>query len=143
MNTVFSVILFFFIMWVNAQETEVANDTLTINQTFTPNDSSYEGSLDQLYHYIYNEFNFSGINKKDIPEAFNGKSFFIFFVKFAISEDGKPFEFSGEEIDIENPFYLEAVRVLSSTKWNTATENGQYKKQFVVIPIKVSTNDLK
>lgn len=137
------IILLFAISSLLCSAQEQESITNTIDETITLYDASYEGSLDDLYYAIYNNYTFQGISKSDLPEKAKGKTFFIFYVKFAISEDGKPFEFSGEEIDQKSPLYTEAVRVLSSTKWNTATENGQYKKQFVVIPIKVSTNDLK
>lgn len=136
----FTLFLFIFnSIFCFSQETDVS----PIVEEIIVENASYEGTLDDLYYAIYNNYTFQGISKNDLPEKAKGKSFYIFYVKFAVSEDGKPFEFSGEEIDDSNPMYTEAVRVLSSTKWNVATENGQYKKQFIVIPIKISINDLK
>ena len=67
--------------------------------------------------------------------------YFVFYVVFAVSEDGKAFEFSPKEISAENSFYKEAVRVIASTRWNVATKDNEYKKQFLVIPIKANLGD--
>lgn len=105
-------------------------------------DASYDGQLNDLYHSIYNAYSFNNLQKKDIINYSKGKSFVVFYVKFAVSEDGKPFEYSPHEISDDNPFYLEAVRVISATKWNVALRNDLYHKQYIVIPFKVNLADL-
>lgn len=131
----------------------VAQDTLQINlkdsllvaqMEFEPviKDAGYAGGdIEDLYYYVNNNFNYNNVKKEDVPQRFRRRNHFIFYVVFAVSEDGKAFEFSPKEISEENSFYKEAVRVISSSRWNIATEGGVYKKQFLVLPIRASVSD--
>ena len=119
-----------------------AQDTLFYSLKPVVKDAHYAGgSTEDLYYYINNNFNYNNVKKEDIPVKFKKQPYFIFYVIFAISEDGKAFEFTSEEISAENSFFKEAVRVIASTRWNPALLNNIYKKQFLVVPIKAVIND--
>ena len=119
-----------------------AQDTLTIEHQPIIIDASYAGgNTEDLYYYVNNNFNYNNVKKEDIPAKAKKQPYFVFYVVFAISEDGKAFEFSPKEIGAENSFYKEAVRVIASTRWNVATKDNAYKKQFMVIPIKAIISD--
>ena len=119
-----------------------AQDTLAIEHQPIIIDASYEGgNSEDLYYYVNNNFNYNNVKKEDIPAKAKKLPYFVFYVVFAISEDGKAFEFSPKEITAENSFYKEAVRVIASTRWNIATKDNEYKKQFMVIPIKAIISD--
>lgn len=119
-----------------------AQDTLAIEHQPIIIDASYEGgNTEDLYYYVNNNFNYNNVKKEDIPAKAKKLPYFVFYVVFAISEDGKAFEFSPKEITAENSFYKEAVRVIASTRWNIATKDNAYKKQFMVIPIKAIISD--
>jgi hypothetical protein len=119
-----------------------AQDTLTIEHQPIIIDASYAGgNTEDLYYYVNNNFNYNNVKKEDIPAKAKNQPYFVFYVVFAVSEDGKAFEFSPKEISPENSFYKEAVRVIASTRWNVATKNNEYKKQFMVIPIKANIGD--
>lgn len=119
-----------------------AQDTLAVAQKPVIKDASYAGGgIEDLYYYVNTNFNYNNVKKEDIPAAAQKKPYFIFYVVFAVSEDGKAFEFSPKEIKAENTFYKEAVRVIASTRWNVGSENGVYRKQFLVLPIKASLSD--
>lgn len=119
-----------------------AQDTLAIEHQPIIIDASYEGgNTEDLYYYVNNNFNYNNVKKEDIPAKAKKLPYFVFYVVFAISEDGKAFEFSPKEITAENSFYKEAVRVIASTRWNIATKDNEYKKQFMVIPIKAIISD--
>ena len=125
-----------------ASKSSFAQDTISVAPKPIIKDASYgAGGIEDLYYYVNNNFNYNNIKKEDIPTKSKKKPYFIFYVSFAISEDGKAFEFSPKEIAEENTFYKEAVRVISSARWNISTENGHYKKQFLVLPIKASLSD--
>lgn len=120
----------------------VAQDTIQFVPEPVVKDGSYAGGdIEDLYHYVNNNFNYNNVKKEDVPERFRRRNYFIFYVVFAVSEDGKAFEFSPKEISEENSFYKEAVRVISSTSWNVATKDGVYEKQFFVIPIRANVSD--
>lgn len=123
----------------------VLQDTLSldsINREPVIVDARYAGGdIEDLYHYVNNNFNYNNVKKEDIPARSRRRNYFIFYVVFAVSEDGKSFEFSPKEISEENSFYKEAVRVISSSRWNIATEDGVYKKQFLVLPIRANVSD--
>ena len=105
-------------------------------------DANYAGgTTEDLYYYVNNNFNYNNVKKEDIPKTAKKKPYFVFYVVFAVSEDGKAFDFSPKEISAENSFYKEAVRVIASTRWNVATKDNEYKKQFLVIPIKATIGD--
>jgi len=120
-------------------------DTLLQNLTESEKtlvDANYGGgNIEDLYYYVNNNFNYNNVKKEDVPSRARRRSYFIFYVVFAVSEDGKAFEFSPKEISEENSFYQEAVRVIASSRWNIATENGVYKKQFLVLPIRANISD--
>lgn len=119
-----------------------AQDTLSLNIKPIIKDASYsEGGMEDLYYYVNNNFNYNNVKKEDIPAAYKKQQYFIFYVIFAISEDGKAFEFSPKEIKDDNSFYKEAVRVIASTRWNPALIDDQYKKQFLVVPIKANVQE--
>lgn len=120
----------------------VAQDTIQFVPEPVVKDGSYAGGdIEDLYHYVNNNFNYNNVKKEDVPERFRRRNYFIFYVVFAVSEDGKAFEFSPKEISEENSFYKEAVRVISSTSWNVATKDDVYEKQFFVIPIRANVSD--
>jgi len=132
-------ILFFLI---SGMHTALAQDTLSIARKPVVKDAGYAGGgIEDLYYYVNTNFNYNNVKKEDIPGYAQKKPYFIFYVVFAISEDGKAFEFSPKEINAENTFYKEAVRVIASARWNIGTENGVYRKQFMVLPIKASLSD--
>lgn len=119
-----------------------AQDTLAVPYKQIIKDVTYAGgNTEDLYYYVNNNFNYNNVKKEDIPATARKKPYFVFYVIFAVSEDGKTFEFSPKEIAPENSFYKEAVRVIASTRWNVATKDNQYKKQFLVIPIKANIGD--
>lgn len=119
-----------------------AQDTLAMPSKPVFTDVIYTGgTTDDLHNYINNNFNYNNVKKTDVPKTVNKQSFFVFYVSFTINEEGIPVDFSPKEISNENSFYTEAVRVIASTRWQFATENGAYKKQYVVIPIKASIGD--
>ncbi|UUV22162.1 hypothetical protein [Paenimyroides aestuarii] len=119
-----------------------AQDTLVLPYKPIVKDAHYAGgNTEDLYYYVNNNFNYNNVKKEDIPAAAKNKPYFVFYVVFAVSEDGKAFEFSPKEILAENSFYKEAVRVIASTRWNVATKDNEYKKQFMVIPIKANIGD--
>ena len=134
---IFLVVIMFGIQNINAQ------DTLQIEQKpIVVKDANYAGgNTEDLYYYVNNNFNYNNVKKEDIPKTAKKKPYFVFYVVFAVSEDGKAFEFSPKEISAENSFYKEAVRVIASTRWNVATKDNEYKKQFMVIPIKANIGD--
>ena len=133
------VLLLFFFLGANAV---FAQDTLLIERKPILKDASYSaGGMEELFYYVNNNFNYNNVKKTDVPEVYKKHQYFIFYVVFAISEDGKAFEFSPKEIKEDNSFYKEAVRVIASTHWNIATEDDLYKKQFLVLPIKASLLD--
>ncbi len=120
----------------------VAQDTIQFVPEPVVKDGSYAGGdIEDLYHYVNNNFNYNNVKKEDVPERFRRRNYFIFYVVFAVSEDGKAFEFSPKEISEENSFYKEAVRVIASTRWNVATKDDVYEKQFLVIPIRANVSD--
>lgn len=105
-------------------------------------DANYAGgSIEDLYYYVNNNFNYNNVKKEDVPNELRNRSHFIFYVVFAVSEDGKAFEFSPKEIEENNSFYQEAVRVIASTSWNVSTKDDVYEKQFMVIPIRANVMD--
>lgn len=119
-----------------------AQDTLVLPYKPLVKDANYAGgNTEDLYYYVNNNFNYNNVKKEDIPKTAKKKPYFVFYVVFAVSEDGKAFEFSPKEISAENSFYKEAVRVIASTRWNVATKDNEYKKQFMVIPIKANIGD--
>lgn len=119
-----------------------AQDTLVLPYKPIVKDANYAGgNTEDLYYYVNNNFNYNNVKKEDIPKTAKTKPYFVFYVVFAVSEDGKAFEFSPKEISAENSFYKEAVRVIASTRWNVATKENEYKKQFMVIPIKANIGD--
>lgn|SRR5690554_6816044 len=119
-----------------------AQDTLTIEKQPIIIDASYAGgNTEDLYYYVNNNFNYNNVKKEDIPAKAKNQPYFVFYVIFAVSEDGKAYDFSPKEISADNSFYLEAARVIASTRWNTATKDNVYKKQFLVIPIKAIISD--
>lgn len=119
-----------------------AQDTLLFSFKPIVKDANYAGgNTEDLYYYINNNFNYNNVKKEDIPAKVKKQPYFIFYVIFAISEDGKAFEFSPEDISAENSFYKEAVRVIGSARWNPALFNNVYKKQFLTIPIKAVIGD--
>ena len=119
-----------------------AQDTLVFPYKPVVKDANYAGgNTEDLYYYVNNNFNYNNVKKEDIPKTAKNKPYFVFYVVFAVSEDGKAFEFSPKEISAENSFYKEAARVIASTRWNVATKNNEYKKQFLVIPIKANIGD--
>lgn len=119
-----------------------AQDTLIMPYKPVVKDANYAGgSTEDLYYYVNNNFNYNNVKKEDIPATAKKQTSFVFYVIFAVSEDGKAFEFSPKEILAENSFYKEAVRVIASARWNIATKDNQYKKQFMVIPIKANIGD--
>lgn len=131
--------LFFLFLGTNIS---LAQDTLLIETKPIIKDVSYsEGGMEDLYYYVNNNFNYNNVKKNDIPAAYKKQQYFIFYVVFAVSEDGKAFEFSPKEISEDNSFYKEAVRVIASTRWNIATLDKEYKKQFLVLPIKANISD--
>lgn len=116
-------------------------DSLFVQPIPVIKDANYAGgSIEDLYYYVNNNFNYNNVKKEDVPQQAKRKPYFVFYVRFAVSEDGKTFEFTPKEIAQENSFYKEAVRVIASTQWNIATENGVYKKQYLVIPIKAAVD---
>ncbi|MBA5792186.1 hypothetical protein H1R17_04665 [Flavobacterium sp. xlx-214] len=119
-----------------------AQDTLHFKTKPIVKDASYSGGgMEDLYYYVNNNFNYNNVKKTDIPQTSKKQSYFIFYVVFAISEDGKAFEFSPKEIKEDNSFYKEAVRVIASVRWNPSLVGNEYKKQFLVLPIKASVNE--
>ena len=117
-------------------------DSLDIEHIPVIKDANYAGgSTEDLYYYVNNNFNYNNVAKEDIPTVARKQPYFVFYVVFAVSEDGKAFEFSPKEISAENSFYKEAVRVIASTRWNVATKENEYKKQFLVVPIKAVISD--
>ncbi|SRR5690554_1384551 len=142
------IVLFFGFQTVFAQDSLHLAVIDTLQQPVTAQekliiDANYAGgNMEDLYYYINNNFNYNNVKKEDIPIGIQRSSHFIFYVVFAVSEDGKTFEFSPKEIEENNSFYQEAVRVIASTHWNISTEDGIYKKQFLVLPIRANINDL-
>ncbi len=131
------------ILLVLCSFTGFAQDTLAMPSKPVFTDVIYTGgTTDDLHNYINNNFNYNNVKKTDVPKTNKKQSFFVFYVSFTINEEGVPFDFSLEDIAKDNSFYIEAVRVIASTRWQFATENGAYKKQYVVIPVKASTNEL-
>lgn len=119
-----------------------AQDTLMVTSKPIIKDAGYAGgTTEDLYYYVNNNFNYNNVKKEDVPNRFKKRSYFVFYVTFAISEDGKAFEFSCKELTEENSFYVEAVRVIASARWDTATRDGHYLKQFLVLPIRASLTD--
>lgn len=132
-------ILFFYIFSMHICS---AQDTLALKVKPLVRDAHYAGGgMEDLYYYVNNNFNYNNVKKEDIPIHVKKQPYFIFYVIFAVSEDGKAFEFSPKEISTENSFYKEAIRVIASARWNVALENNEYKKQFLVLPIKASLTD--
>ena len=130
--------ILFFLVFSNLSA--FAQDTLA--HPLVEVDAHYAGgNTEDLYYYVNNNFNYNNVKKEDIPKIAKNKPYFVFYVVFAVSEDGKAFEFSPKEISAENSFYKEAARVIASTRWNVATKNNEYKKQFLVIPIKANIGD--
>lgn len=129
-------------LMIAGMQTALAQDTLAITEKPVIKDANYAGGgIEDLYYYVNTNFNYNNVKKEDIPASARKKPYFIFYVVFAVSEDGKAFEFSPKEIIAENTFYKEAVRVIASTRWNVGSENGVYRKQFLVLPIKASLSD--
>lgn len=129
-------------LMIAGMQTALAQDTLAIAEKPVIKDANYAGGgIEDLYYYVNTNFNYNNVKKEDIPASARKKPYFIFYVVFAVSEDGKAFEFSPKEIIAENTFYKEAVRVIASTRWNVGSENGVYRKQFLVLPIKASLSD--
>ena len=120
-----------------------AQDTLQMpHKNNSIKDASYSGGgMEELYYYVNNNYNYNNVKKSDVPKAFVNHPFFIFYIVFAISEDGKAFDFSAKEITEDNSFYKEAVRVIASARWNIATKDQEYKKQYLVLPFKAMIND--
>ncbi|HUH25781.1 MAG TPA: hypothetical protein VLY87_04090 [Flavobacterium sp.] len=134
--------IFFLLIILFVSQHSFAQDTLLVAPKTLISDASYAGgNVEDLYYYVNNNFNYNNVKKEDVPNKFKKRSYFVFYVSFAISEDGKAFEFSPKEITEENSFYKEAVRVIASARWNTATKDGQYLKQFLVLPIRASLSD--
>lgn len=132
--------ILFFLVFSNLSA--FAQDTLVLPYKPIVKDANYAGgNTEDLYYYVNNNFNYNNVKKEDIPVVAKKQSYFVFYVIFAVSEDGKAFEFSPKEITAENSFYKEAVRVIASTRWNVATKDNEYKKQFLVIPIKANIGD--
>lgn len=132
--------ILFFLVFSNLSA--FAQDTLVLPYKPIVKDANYAGgNTEDLYYYVNNNFNYNNVKKEDIPALAKKQSYFVFYVIFAVSEDGKAFEFSPKEITSENSFYKEAVRVIASTRWNVATKDNEYKKQFLVIPIKANIGD--
>lgn len=132
--------ILFFLVFSNLSA--FAQDTLVLPYKPIFKDANYAGgNTEDLYYYVNNNFNYNNVKKEDIPVVAKKQSYFVFYVIFAVSEDGKAFEFSPKEITAENSFYKEAVRVIASTRWNVATKDNEYKKQFLVIPIKANIGD--
>lgn len=132
--------ILFFLVFSNLSA--FAQDTLVLPYKPIVKDANYAGgNTEDLYYYVNNNFNYNNVKKEDIPALAKKQSYFVFYVIFAVSEDGKAFEFSPKEITAENSFYKEAVRVIASTRWNVATKDNEYKKQFLVIPIKANIGD--
>jgi len=135
-NIIFCVLLVLVSNYVKAQ------DTLQVVMNPVITDASYAGgNIEDLYYYVNNNFNYNNVNKDDVPVLSNKQSYFVFYVVFAISKSGKAIDFSPKEITPENSFYKEAVRVIASVRWNPALIDNEYKKQFLVVPIKAMIND--
>ena len=135
-------LMYFLFFMIAGIQTIWAQDTLAIAEKPVIKDASYAGGgIEDLYYYVNTNFNYNNVKKEDIPASAQKKPYFIFYVVFAVRGDGKAFGFSPKEIAAENTFYKEAVRVIASTRWNIGSENGIYRKQFLVLPIKASLSD--
>lgn len=133
-------VLFFLVCGSSSCFSQV--DSLDVEHIPVVKDANYAGgNTEDLYYYVNNNFNYNNVKKEDIPLVARKQPYFVFYVVFAVSEDGKAFEFSPKEISAENSFYKEAVRVIASTRWNVAAKDNEYKKQFLVVPIKAVISD--
>lgn len=135
---------FFIGLSQNNQTSNVVKDTISTIESHLPVivNASYKGGINNFYNYIGTNYNFNNIKSEDIIEEFKGKDMMTIYLQFVINEEGKPENFRPINTSKENTFYTEAVRVISSTRWNAATENDKKIKQEFRIPIQAYIRDL-
>lgn len=106
-------------------------------------DASYKGGINNFYTFISNNFNFNNLKKEDILSEYKEKDIMVIYIHFSINEEGKPVDFQPINTESTNSFYLEGVRVISSTKWTAATKNGKPFIQDFNIPIQAYIRDFR
>lgn len=106
-------------------------------------DANYKGGINNFYNYIGTNFNYNNLKKSDVLEDYKGKDVMVIYLQFFVNEEGKPVDFTSFNTYTDNSFYLEAVRVISSTRWQPASKDGISFKQKFKIPIQAYIRDFQ
>lgn len=120
-------------MSIYAQEPEIVKDSIQpiLMEDVQGEPVKYPSDIRDFYQILYSSINY------DLLEAEDKKSF-LFYVKFAVDENGKPIDIQPEQINRKHPLFLDVSRVLSETKWIPGTDGqGNYQKKYVVLPIEI------
>lgn len=106
-------------------------------------EASYKGGMNNFYNYFTKNFNFNNVTLEDIPKAEQKSTTYMLYLMFTINNEGKPIDFKPVNTTVENSFYKESVRVITSSRWIPAkTLSGPVKRIFT-IPVRVYIEDLK
>lgn len=106
-------------------------------------EASYPGGLRAFRNYLTNNFNFHNVDINDLTAEERTKSDYVLYIRFIIDEQGVPTHFESKNTDTQHSFFKEAERVIASTRWKPAQENGEVRRQIVVLPFVVFIEDFQ
>lgn len=117
---------------------EIVSDSLEIPAR---TDARFEKGLRAFRNYIAENFNFYNVDTEAL-ELDPEEAYYTVYLLFDIDENGQPQNFKPVNSTEENSVYQEAVRVVKSSKWIPATQDGKPIKQTLSIPVSVYAEDL-
>ena len=117
---------------------EIVSDSLEIS---TRTDARFEKGLRNFRNYIAENFNFYNVEIEEL-DLDPKEAYYTVYLLFDINENGNPENFKPVNSTEENSVYQEAVRVVKSSKWIPATQDGNPIKQTISIPVSVYVEDL-
>src|SRR5690606_37728082 len=117
---------------------EIVSDSLEIP---TRTNARFEKGLRAFRNYIAENFNFYNVDTENL-ELDPEEAYYTVYLLFDIDENGQPKNFQPVNSTEENSVYQEAVRVVKSSQWIPATQNGKPIKQTLSIPLSVYAEDL-
>lgn len=149
MRMIFAFLLLILSTDVSAQQDSVYVQTeVVVPETITDSvdvpvrtNAHFDKGLRAFRNYIAENFNFHNVNIEELnldPQ----QAYYTVYLLFDIDENGNPQNFKPVNSTEENSVYKEAVRVVKSSRWVPATQNGKPISQTFSVPVSVYVEDL-